>query len=158
VRVGGLVGLLAVEEAGSGVAQGDIEWVKIGDIIWVEVAEVGVELSEWSLGARSRERGFREGVVGSTEVEVDSLTQSNGAGEEGRIEDELLVRTHQDGDDGVGRAVDLGGTLDKSAGWLSGGRGVGSEADEGSSNSDELHFDVGCVKVYGYYFRSRSSL
>jgi hypothetical protein len=139
------VGLLAVEEARAVRVEGDVEGMDIRNVIGVEVVEVGVKLSAGDLGAGFLEGRLGKGVVGGAEVEVDALAAADSL-EEGWVVDELLVGADEDGDDGSGAAVDLSGALDEGTGgfhcfWGSGGRGKGSEAEEGGSG-EELHFDV----------------
>ena len=73
VRVGSLVPLLAVKVSWPIAIKGDVEGFEVGDVVGVEVVKVGVELSTGELGAWLLEARFSQGVVESTEIEVDAL-------------------------------------------------------------------------------------
>ena len=88
--------LLAVEESGQAAIEGDIERMQIGNIIRIEVAEVGVELGGWRLGAWLGETRLGERVVLGAEVEVQARAAA--ALDVGRVEDEGFAIVEADGD------------------------------------------------------------
>jgi hypothetical protein len=141
VRVGRLISLLAVKEPRLIALEGDIEGMDVGDVIGVEVAEVGVELGTGDLGAGLLEARLGEGVVDGAEVEVDALALAD-AVDVGWVEDQLLVRAHEHGDDGRGRAVDgAGGDFDGATGFVRDGigGGEGEEAEDGGEGGEGFH-------------------
>jgi len=129
VRLGGSIGLLAVEETGLVACEGVVKGVEVRDILGIEIIEVSVDVGTLKLCARLVEGGLSQGVVLAQEIKMNTAASGN-------MQDWWVIsqRSTATDDDRLDRGIRTRDNF---------GRGRRSESSQGNKgdSSERMHVD-----------------